>query len=386
VLYVLWVKIWHKPIGEKMNRWYDKNAVQVRDQAANSLDAENISHFPNPKSGDTSLTPLQKNQRVDTSGEPLGAAATYRTDHREAMRMAYEHGRKREKMEDALLADSFACHFLTDSFSAGHIRTPRASIKEYWNNLVPDFQEKLIHWLAAAINREHWGVKRPGAYLKGGSVEEQSTLKLEILLSPREHLSFGNVASLIVHDVEGDQGVDATIGSQKISLVGDKGLLQGDKDDKFDTAASFQPTAQGQATFNAAVEAVKASFDDLWKAYDTGWKNEPLSSTDEMIRGKDGLYPAERLLPEPVPDSQLPKSKQSFSWQQKSVADFLNTHKQGLVQWGQAEAITFQKKLDEIKDLPPEAKNAIRRSLLAPLSSGKSQAIADVILNVIGQR
>ena len=91
-------------------------------------------------------------------------------------------------------------------------------------------------------------------------------------------------------------------------------------------------------------------------------------------------------MPQPVSDSQLPKSKQSFSWQQKSVVDFLNTHKQGLVQWGQAEAVTFQKKLDEIKDLPPEAKNAIRRSLLAPLSSGKSQAIADVILNVIGQR
>jgi hypothetical protein len=217
----------------------------------------------------------------------------------------------------------------------------------------------------------------------GGSVETLSVEQLSILLSPRDHLSFGNVASLIVHDVEGERGVEATIGGQRLTLTGDKGLLQGDKNDKFDTAASFKPTTKGQATFNAAVTAVKASLDDIWLAYDAGWKSDTLASTDEKIRGKDLLYPAERLLPEAVPDSQLPKGQKSINWKQKSAEDFLKSHKPELVIWGQSEAVTFEKTLNEIKNLKNEAKRAIRRALLEPLKSGDADKIIDVIVKVI---
>ena len=57
--------------------------------------------------------------------------------------------------------DAFACHFLTDMFSASHTRTPRSSIEAYWDKKVPGFDELLVKWLAdevaLAVNRSPSG-------------------------------------------------------------------------------------------------------------------------------------------------------------------------------------------------------------------------------------
>ena len=47
--------------------------------------------------------------------------------------------------------DAFACHFLTDMFSASHTRTPRSSIEAYWDKKVPNFEQRLEKWLADEI-------------------------------------------------------------------------------------------------------------------------------------------------------------------------------------------------------------------------------------------
>ena len=41
---------------------------------------------------------------------------------------------------EAIAMDAFACHFLTDTFSASHTRTPRSSIEAYWDKKVPELR------------------------------------------------------------------------------------------------------------------------------------------------------------------------------------------------------------------------------------------------------
>jgi hypothetical protein len=401
VRYVLLVKIRHERVEDCIDKAYNKDAVHVRDQASNSLDTRNISHFPNPLVGDATLDPLQKNQRKDQVG-PFGAAATYRQGHEQAMQLAYNHGIKRDKMEDATLADAFACHFLTDSFSASHVRTPRASIKEYWDKRVPAFQQKFIQWLADRIEHAYGPGKRAAAIaipfvpvvgtivgtvlgLPFATVRTAAAEQLSLLLSPSDHLSFGNVASLIVHDVEGAATVEATIDGKPITLAGDKGLVTEEVDPvtKRPKPSTVIQTESAQQTFAASVRAVKASQEDLYVAYEAGWNSKKFSEAYQKAIGPERLYTAERLVPTPIADSLLPADKRSLSWMQKSVGDFLAQNGAGLVIWADSEAAEFEKRLNEMKDLKPEAKDAINKALIVPLKSKNPKTISDVILSVI---
>ncbi len=67
------------------------------------------------------------------------AKKTYITGHKLAIQQASEAGnaanpaKKQELLKQALLLEMFACHFLTDLFAAGHLRTPR---KELLNHIM----------------------------------------------------------------------------------------------------------------------------------------------------------------------------------------------------------------------------------------------------------
>src|SRR5207302_7067919 len=56
-------------------------------------------------------------------------------------------------------------------------------------------------------------------------VRSTAVKSLSLALSPNDSYSFGNVVSLIVHDVEGAATVEASIGATPITLVGDKDLV-----------------------------------------------------------------------------------------------------------------------------------------------------------------
>lgn len=407
VRYVLWVKIREKPVDEKMGKWYDKYAVQVRDQAESFLRGTNISHFPNPLAGDTALNPLQKNQRVE-GDMPFGAMATYRRGHEKAMQMAYDHGVKQEAMDDAILADAFACHFLTDSFSASHARTPRASIKAHWDKLVPGFQRKLIGWLADRVENSYGRAERAAAFgiplipgvgpllgvafgLPNSTVRTAAVDKLSIALSPADSLSFGNVVSLLVHDVEGAATVDAEIGGAPISLVGDKELVTDEVDPITGDHSHKVKSGMARQTFDAATQAVKASLEDLYAAHTAGWFGKKYATVYQQVMGRDRLYTAERLVPQPLGNSLVPPDKRTMPWMHQSVDDFLADPavRRGLVTWGRVEGPEFEKKLNELKErgeLPPKVKDVIQRALIDPLLSEDEQKIVAVLKAILAHR
>lgn len=61
------------------------------------------------------------------------AVEAYLTGHAAAIRLAQEAGRKKdsEGLKFAYAHDAFACHFLTDLFSAGHVRNQRGLLEKF---------------------------------------------------------------------------------------------------------------------------------------------------------------------------------------------------------------------------------------------------------------
>ncbi len=48
----------------------------------------------------------------------------------------------------ALTKEAFGHHFLTDMFAAGHVRTPRASIREWYERHIPDSTDRFLRYMA----------------------------------------------------------------------------------------------------------------------------------------------------------------------------------------------------------------------------------------------
>jgi hypothetical protein len=63
------------------------------------------------------------------------ATRTYRAGHSMAMHIAAAAGGSWLGLNEAMCVEAFACHFLTDSFAVGHVRTPRRELMhacDYW--------------------------------------------------------------------------------------------------------------------------------------------------------------------------------------------------------------------------------------------------------------
>jgi hypothetical protein len=74
------------------------------------------------------------------------SSITWHMMHIDALTAAFEGGRKGQTSElaKAYVVNGFADHFLTDSFSAGHVRVPRERIIEYYKKLTSDLFQQII--------------------------------------------------------------------------------------------------------------------------------------------------------------------------------------------------------------------------------------------------
>lgn len=355
--------------------------------------------------------------------------------------MAYEAGKAHRPMDDALIADGFACHFLTDAFSASHARTPRLSIKEYWDKQVPGFDHKFQSWLVRRIDKYPWGaakragaIRAPtapailfvlGAILGGlappvgvgvgsviaavgghfgatGRIKDVAKEQLAIMLSGGDW-GVGNVVSLVIHDYEGFRGVQATIQGKPIELAGDKDLMVETKAklphnvDK--PPARLNTTGAAEETYVAAVNATRASIREVDAAFRAGWSGQPSQvymavpfgwskpapTALSDVKGQRPLYAAEELIPIPVEDSKLPEGQRAVTWMHRSVEEFLNDERvlEALRRFGDVEAPTFADMLAANKAMPKEALDAVKNALITPLGSHSGKKIADVLRAII---
>ena len=408
--YAVLVKIRPKSKGEAdaaeaedMDVLFSKTDKEAVEERYARLKTRNIKHFPNPEVGDTELSTAQKATRT-RDGKPFGAIAEYRSQHLDAIGLAISAGQLGEEplLGEAIAMDAFACHFLTDIFSASHTRTPRSSIEAYWDKKVPGFDDRLVKWLAdevaLAVNRSpsgflEWLGVTIGAPL--GAVRSAARKKVRKVVPP---LSFGDVVGLVVHDWEGAHGPRSLgplveVAGQRFRTVGDERLMPAVA--KFGgkqmTDAQLKAVlrtdkkgAEADRTFAGATLAVRASVADVEKAFELGRKKRKREDIVASLMGKDGLFASERYVPKAVPDAKQPEDDRMPRWDFATVDQLLNDPKitAALAESAKKVAEPFKDTINGL-DASQAVKDQLKRAILVPLLSEDPKLIRAWVKAVI---
>jgi hypothetical protein len=376
----------------------DKDAVEERYAR---LKTRNIKHFPNPLVGDTELSTAEKATRR-RDGKPFGAIAQYRADHLDAIGLAMSAGQADDDrlLGEAIAMDAFACHSLTDAFSASHTRTPRSSIEAYWDKKVPGFEQRLEHWLADeivfAVHRSPSGLLEWLGATVGApfhAVRKKAREKVKPVVPA---LSFGDVVGLVVHDWEGAHGKDnhgplVDVAGQRFRTVGDERLMPALKtfakpisDSALKATLRNKKGSDAERTFAGATLAVRASVADLETAFDLARKKRKRKDILASLMGKDGLFASERYIPKAVPDAKQPEDDRMPKWDHATVDDLLADSKlrTALPESARKVAEPFEDTIKHL-DASKAVKDQILLAVVKPLKSGDLHQIGTWIKGVI---
>lgn len=149
------------------------------------------------------------------------AIETWRTHHQGAIEAAMQSGVSDDakQWQDAQLIEAFGQHFLTDSFSAGHVRTPRAAIIDwYQKDFAPRAQRAFLNYVIAQLAvglRDDLNEQLPGAGSIVAPVVQKIVDQLHGLLSslidqiftPIFGLGIAGAVSGALHDRDNELGV-----------------------------------------------------------------------------------------------------------------------------------------------------------------------------------
>jgi hypothetical protein len=249
---------------------------RVRDRYL-MLAATNDDHFVTP-GGIT-------HERYPGGPTPFGSAVlAYRRFHQLALEQACLLGRSGGDLSQAMAREAAAQHFLTDAFTAGHMRTPVASIRRYWGSRYPAFWENLQHRVAAdtatALRELAWALRR----LPARFVHDSTLAALTRRTSRYPELSVGDFLARLFHDWDNSHGLAIDTGGV---VFGDGHVNQG-------------------VTRELALGAVRAGIDDVEVAFElgaagAGVTGEPLYRTVRAVTGARGdTFLGETKIPRPA--------------------------------------------------------------------------------------
>jgi hypothetical protein len=392
VMYALHVRIRDEPESLNMGKLFDDSAKTAVMSRYYELASDNPEHFTNPLKGDAKLSTRTKATRRDRTtwdqalglpGTPIGGGGNYRENHERAVELAARLGRAKQPIDPAMAVEAFGEHYLTDMFSAGHVRTERTSIAEYWDPKVPMFTFNFPRFLAEEIAKH---IDAHGAwYERALSVDQKVTMTwpkegalagVQRALAGLPELSFGSVVALAVHDYDIFRGVEATSGGKALRLVGDSGLFERDAAGNVVRQGGIQKvSAKGGKTMDAAVAAVRASVKEVRRAYAAGRRGtDPAATVKQALTKGGGIFAAEDLIPKAVPDAKLPEADKSLKWDFTSVDDLLASGpmQKALAKFMENKASEFDSVL---AGAPANAKAAIAERIQRPMRGGPTQAV-----------
>jgi hypothetical protein len=233
----------------------------------------------------------------------------YVARHREALRTAWFQGLNPlvVRRSDWQAQEAFAAHFLTDAFSAGHVRTQRGAIQRYWEGLYPNFRQDLVTtiacYMASYINdRDAVGWLVTVDYLTG-QIAERIRAQGGTRLSS---FSIGDLISKVLHDAD-DAGLDVVsrqgpqgTGPVRWRAVGDEFLFPSTPDAAATKTALFAETA------------IRLSFAEGQQAEQAGRDGNPLTPLLD-----ESSFRALALLPTENPAS---STNLSYVWRVPGIA------------------------------------------------------------------
>src|SRR4051794_13217607 len=305
VKYALYVEIQ----GSLKKDQFDDKVVNAAKKRYFNLAAHNESHFSRPGMGDANAS----QQDLAAKGG-ANNAGSYRNNHEKAIEEAVRAGTGMcRPLDQAMLQEGFATHYLTDAFSAGHMRTPRHFVGDWWNPKVPMFWHNLKLWLAENI-AYHMNEHSIAGAATVNYLFHQAIATLEKVMAAKSmpDLQFGDALSGALHDWDNEHGVLADVGTgSPVKLFGDGEVL----DEK------GRELLQGHETFLLAAAAVKVSIKDLNDAYWAATKgNTDVEAVKASLKTPDGLFKAEQGFPKALPDAQQPDNP-SQEWMVATVGE-----------------------------------------------------------------
>lgn len=163
------------------------------------------------------------------AGDGRSAGGSYRALHEAALLMAYDQG----KPANASAHEAAAQHFLTDHFAAGHLRTPRGSIRAHWSAIYPLFWNNIRNQIARDI--ANWINDNEVIGFVGSVDKIYTTVQAQVVAQTASipPMGFDDLVSLVAHDFDNANGLwvvnDIGISWQ---LFGDDHLDYNDPDNR----------------------------------------------------------------------------------------------------------------------------------------------------------
>jgi hypothetical protein len=248
---------------------YTAKTRQVVDDMYYNLAADNSSHFVTPRGEDAMKAPQNR---------PHSAGQSYRSYHEEALSRAAVAGKAGGAEDEALAAEGFGAHYLTDAVSSGHIRTPRLDIVARWDKDNPELVDRFKDYLAFRV--VEWIVKNKwyGKTVRPRYSFDKAMGSISAAIDARPPLTMGVLVALAVHDYDNKHGLKVLSEGKEKTVFGDSHLHKGD-------------------TEAIAVAAVKAGFDDVKQAYQLGKEGKTIDEIKTILLAGGTQYKAETILP-----------------------------------------------------------------------------------------
>ncbi|MEA2299885.1 MAG: hypothetical protein QOE44_420 [Solirubrobacteraceae bacterium] len=221
----------------------------------------------------------------DCLGRPGGSAGrAYRRLHEVALEEARRLGHGGGDQSRAMAREAAAQHFLTDAFTAGHLRTPVAAIRRYWHSRYPAFWENLQREVASSTAWTLRERSRPIRVLPAPFLYDSTLSALRTRTSGYPELSVGDFLARLFHDWDNSHGLEIEGGGV---VFGDGHIDQG-------------------VTTEVALVAVRAGIDDVAAAFELGVSGSTLTGEAlyRAVRGAtgapEGSFLAETMTPRPT--------------------------------------------------------------------------------------
>ncbi len=268
------------------------------------LASANWEHFAAPR-GPKSAGP--------GAGNRGSAGGSYRALHEDALLRARDAKKAGLPIGEPMAHEAAAEHFLTDGFAAGHLRTPRQDIANYWRAKYPLFFENLKKTIAQDvaiwINREqsNWATRLGSVLDIMGPILEQ----VDAATASLPAVGFDAIVGDIAHDIDNVEGlwVQNDIGNVWQTFGDSHGGVK-------DTSKPEQAATRSHVELS-----VKLGVQDVQHAYAL-----PADSTDEHVKESvrsSTPAPGKTGQPKYGPEQIMPKEVDGANGQQKwQVANF----------------------------------------------------------------
>jgi hypothetical protein len=266
---------------------------RVRDRFL-ALGASNDDHFVDPGRRGPATAGDRPRARFGS------AVRAYHQLHERALDEAWELGRRGGDVSRAMAREAAAQHYLTDAFAAGHLRTPVAAIREFWQQRYPHFWPGLRRKVASDTARALRELALPLRLVPEGVIFGRALAAVEQRTEGFPNISLGDLLAKVFHDWDNEHGLALEDGSV---LFGDGCLDQG-------------------VTRERAITAVRAGIDDVEVAFDLGASGRAALSgaslygaVREATGAPDDVFLAETMVP------RLSSENPPQNWQATDLED-----------------------------------------------------------------